>query len=82
MLPISDINNLMALTFRKFFESKDILITEANVDDVYQRYYKDVIDREIFDKIVSMFRKNYQVRWTIDAYKNINNDNEKKDVYK
>ena len=78
MLPISDINNLMALTFRKFFESKDILITEANVDDVYQRYYKDVIDREIFDKIVSMFRKNYQVRWTIDAYKNINNDNEKK----
>jgi hypothetical protein len=78
MLPISDINNLMALTFRKFFESKDILITEANVDDVYQRYYKDVIEREVFDKIVSMFRKNYQVRWTIDAYKNINNDNEKK----
>jgi hypothetical protein len=68
----------MAMTFRKFFESKDILITEANADEVYQRYYKDVIDKEIFDKITNMFRKNYQVRWTIDAYRNLNNDVEKK----
>jgi hypothetical protein len=68
----------MAMTFRKFFESKDILITEANADEVYQRHYKDVIDKNIFDKIVSMFRKNYQVRWTIDAYRNLGNDVEKK----
>lgn len=68
----------MAITFRKFFESKDILITEANADEVYQRYYKDIIDKEIFDKIVNMFRKNYQVRWTIDAYRNLSNDTEKK----
>lgn len=68
----------MAITFRKFFESKDILITEANADEVYQRYYKDVIDKDIFDKIVNMFRKNYQVRWTIEAYKNLTNEVEKK----
>lgn len=68
----------MAITFRKFFESKDILITEANADEVYQRYYKDVIDKEIFDRIINTFRKNYQVRWTIDAYKELRNDAEKK----
>lgn len=68
----------MALTFRKFFESKDILITEANVDEIYQRYYKDVIDKEIFDKIVKMFKQNYQVRWTIAAYKELSGDAEKK----
>jgi len=68
----------MALTFRKFFESKDILITEANADEVYQRYYKGVIDKEVFDRIINMFKKNYQVRWTIDAYRNLGNDVEKK----
>jgi hypothetical protein len=68
----------MALTFRKFFESKDILITEANTDEVYQRYYKDVIDKEIFDRLANTFRKNYQLRWAIDAYKNLTNDGEKK----
>jgi hypothetical protein len=78
MPPISDINNLMALTFRKFFESKDILITESNVDEMYQKYYKDVIDREIFDKMVSMFKKTYQVRWTIAAYRELGGEAEKK----
>jgi hypothetical protein len=78
MWPIIPINNHMAITFRKFFESKDILITEANADEVYQRYYKDTIDKEIFDKIINMFNKNYQVRWTIDAYKNLSNDIERK----
>lgn len=68
----------MGITFRKFFESKDILITEANADEVYQRYYKDIIDKEVFDKIVNMFKKNYQVRWTIDAYKNLTGDLQKK----
>lgn len=68
----------MALTFRKFFESKDILITEANVDEIYQRYYKDVIDKEIFDKIVKMFKQNYQVRWTIAAYRELGGEAEKK----
>ncbi len=68
----------MAITFRKFFESKDILITEANADEVYQRYYKDVIDKEVFDRIINMFKKNYQVRWTIGAYKELRNDAEKK----
>lgn len=68
----------MALTFRKFFESKDILITEATADEIYQRYYKDVIDREIFDRIVKMFKQNYQVRWTIAAYKELRDDAEKK----
>jgi hypothetical protein len=75
---IFQINNIMALTFRKFFESKDILITEANADEVYQRYYKGVIDKEVFDRIINMFKKNYQVRWTIDAYRNLGNDVEKK----
>ena len=68
----------MALTFRKFFESKDILITESNVDEIYQKHYKDVIDREIFDKIVKMFKINYQVRWTIAAYKELSGEAEKK----
>lgn len=68
----------MAITFRKFFESKNILITESNVDEIYQKHYKDVIDREIFDKIVKMFKQNYQVRWTIAAYRELTNEAEKK----
>jgi len=64
-------------TFRKFLEVKDVLIVEANKEDIYQKYYKQAIDEESFNKIVAMFQNNSEVRWIVQAFRELNSDDEK-----
>ena len=65
-------------TFRKFLEVKDVLIVEANKDEIYQKYYKQAIDEESFNKIIAMFQNNSDVRWIVQAFKELKSDDEKR----
>lgn len=64
-------------TFRKFVEVNYILIVESNKDEIYQKYYKQSIDEESFNKITSMFQNNSEVRWIVQAFRELKSDDEK-----
>jgi hypothetical protein len=67
----------MLKTFKSFYDSKNILIVESNKDEIYQKYYKQIIDQEVFDKITSMFQNNTEVRWIVQAFRGLKSDDEK-----